>query len=353
MATNRNFCLLKLYEMLTKIKINKITAFDNIEVELSKGVNVFIGANGTGKTHLMKLLYASMLMADSSYALQKTMEQTLYGLFLPDSLGRLVRRSVGRGKGEFYVYRQDDDNDIVRTIRCELTSLNHSKIFNAKTWAKKQSYNVVYIPVKDMLANSVGFNSLYEKRELYFESIYPDIVRLALLPAVKGRATKEKTKLLDTIQNIIDGRVVKKNEKFYLVNAQGNLEFTLLAEGYRKLGLLYSLIQNESISPGSILFWDEPETNLNPKLTQQLIQIILELQRMGTQVFISTHDYVFLKELEMSKQTEDAVLYHSLYKQNDTIECQTVENLNEITYNAINDVFDSFVARTFELEWED
>lgn len=339
--------------MLTGVKVSNITAFDSIDIKLSNGVNVFIGTNGTGKTHLMKLLYASMLIADNSF--QKNIEQTLYGLFLPDNfnLGRLVRRSVGRGKGNFSVYRQDDDN-IDRSIRCELTSLGKIQTFNNKIWSRKQSYNVVYIPVKDMLAHSMGFNSLYEKRELYFESIYADIIRLALLPAIKGHATKERAKLLELIQKIIDGKVIKKNDKFYLKNAQGTLEFTLLAEGYRKLGLLYSLIQNDSISPGSILFWDEPESNLNPKLTKQLVQIILELQRMGTQFFISTHDYVFLKELELSKQNDkDAVLYHSLYKQNDqdTIECQSVKNLNQINHNAIDDVFDSFVARTFE--WED
>ena len=55
-----------------------------------------------------------------------------------------------------------------------------------------------------MLANSPGFKSLYEKRELYFESIYADIVDLALLPPLKGYASKEKTILLELIQQIID-----------------------------------------------------------------------------------------------------------------------------------------------------
>ena len=44
------------------------------------------------------------------------------------------------------------------------------------------------------------------------------------------------------------------------------IEFTLLAEGLRKLGLLWLLIRNGSLKPGAVLFWDEPETNLNPKL---------------------------------------------------------------------------------------
>jgi hypothetical protein len=51
-----------------------------------------------------------------------------------------------------------------------------------------------------------------------------------------------------------------------LSNKQG--EFILLAEGFRKLGLLWLLLQNGTLLNGSVLFWDEPETNLNPKTMQ-------------------------------------------------------------------------------------
>ena len=40
--------------MLTKIHLENFTAFKNLDVEFSPGINVFIGANGTGKTHIMK-----------------------------------------------------------------------------------------------------------------------------------------------------------------------------------------------------------------------------------------------------------------------------------------------------------
>ena len=39
---------------LTKVKLQRFTAFDDLEVEFSPGINALIGANGTGKTHLMK-----------------------------------------------------------------------------------------------------------------------------------------------------------------------------------------------------------------------------------------------------------------------------------------------------------
>ncbi len=337
--------------MLKEIKLERFTAFDNLAVTLSAGINVLIGANGTGKTHLLKLLYGAMQQADSR--VEKNMDQTLLGLFMPDSLSRLVKRSAGRGKGSFVVFRNDGDG-VERSLRYELTSLGRSQTVNSRVWSRDRRYNVVYIPVKDMLANSPGFKSLYEKRELFFESIYADIISLALLPPTKGHPSKEKSTLLDRIQRVIDGKVEKKDEKFYLRNSHGKLEFPLLAEGYRKLGLLYSLIQNESISSDSILFWDEPEANLNPKLAKEVVKILLELQRMGTQVFIATHDYVLLKEFELGTDPKrDKVAYHALFIENESVNCQTASTLGEINHNVINDTFDDLLMRSIGDDWED
>ena len=44
---------------LTRIRLERFTAFEHIELALSPGVNVLIGANGTGKTHLLKVAYAA------------------------------------------------------------------------------------------------------------------------------------------------------------------------------------------------------------------------------------------------------------------------------------------------------
>ena len=44
---------------LTKVKFENFTAFEDLEVEFSPGINALIGANGTGKTHLMKACYAA------------------------------------------------------------------------------------------------------------------------------------------------------------------------------------------------------------------------------------------------------------------------------------------------------
>ena len=41
--------------MIEKIEIKNFTAFDELKIDFVPGVNLFIGENGTGKTHILKL----------------------------------------------------------------------------------------------------------------------------------------------------------------------------------------------------------------------------------------------------------------------------------------------------------
>ena len=159
---------------------------------------------------------------------------------------------------------------------------------------------------------------------------------------------RERKRLMTILRKAIDGRVTVKNDEFFLSNRQGNLEFTLLAEGVRKLALLWLLIQNGTLRKGSVMFWDEPETNLNPKMLGTVMNILVELQRSGVQVFLATHDYVVLKELDLRTKEEDEVLYHALYRDDDQIACNTTNDYLNIHPNAIADTFDDLYDREIE-----
>ena len=41
---------------INKIQIKNFTVFKDISIDLVSGVNIFMGENGTGKTHLLKIL---------------------------------------------------------------------------------------------------------------------------------------------------------------------------------------------------------------------------------------------------------------------------------------------------------
>ena len=41
---------------IKKIQLENFTVFEKLSVDFTTGINVFIGENGMGKTHVMKLL---------------------------------------------------------------------------------------------------------------------------------------------------------------------------------------------------------------------------------------------------------------------------------------------------------
>ena len=202
-----------------------------------------------------------------------------------------------------------------------------------------------------MLANAPGFRSLYAQREIHFEEVYDDILQLAYLPPPRGPIAAVDRQLFPDLEQALDGKVTRKDEEFYLRGKRGRqIEFTLLAEGLRKLGLLWLLIRNGSLSPGSVLFWDEPETNLNPKLFRVVIDVLLQLQRRGVQIFLATDDYVILRELDLQRRDCDRIAFHSLHRPqgSEAVACRTTDAFLDIDPNAIGETFDDLYDREIE-----
>ena len=129
------------------------------------------------------------------------------------------------------------------------------------------------------------------------------------------------------ISNAIDGDVILENDSFYIVKQDGRkVEFSLEAEGLRKLGLIWKLIRNGLLEKDTVLLWDEPEANLNPELYPLVVDILLELQKNGVQMFLATHSYNFAKYLEIKREKKEDVLFHNLYKASS----EMPEELNEL-----------------------
>lgn len=341
--------------MITGIKYKSFTAFKELSVEFSPGINIFIGTNGTGKTHILKTVYSACDITRSG----KDFAEKILKVFMPsgNKLGRLVTRQKVSARGSVDVYRSESNlwgaGKLRLSFSSHTTTMKSATITGAKKWCDSPIESV-FIPVKEMLSNAPGFRSLYNTREVHFEEVYADIIDRALLPLKRGAADQDRKKILSLLQKIMDGKVTVKEEEFFLRNKQGNLEFSLLAEGIRKLGLLWVLIQNGSLLNGTVLCWDEPEANLNPKLLRNIVEILLSLQRMGVQIFIATHDYILLKEFDLQKQKNDKVRFHSLYRNrvNKEIEIDHTDDYLQIHPNAIQDTFidlyDRDVARDLE-----
>lgn len=324
---------------LVNVTLKNFTAFAKLDQQLSPGVNVIIGANGTGKTHLLKVLYTATSTTNGEDK-EKGFARKLLGVFHPyeGRMTRLIRRQQGLPAAEIEVSR-DDGATLKAVIDNQKADVKDVRVRGESKW-QVAGLESAYIPVKEMLAHAPGFLATASKREIAFEDVYTDIIKKAFLPKLKGAVGTNRQKLLTTLQKAIEGKVVSKGEYFFLKNSQGELEFTLLAEGMRKLALVWLLIQNGTLLAGSVLFWDEPEANLNPSLMGEVVEIILELQRMGVQVLLTTHNYVLLKEFDLRLKQGDQVRYISLYRdQQRAVVANSSDSYLGIDPNAITATF--------------
>lgn len=331
--------------VLRSASLQNFTAFKDLSLSFKDGVNVFIGTNGTGKTHLLKLLYAACSITDGADA-ERTFGQKILGVFHPfeGRPGRLAYRGSGSVTATVQVSREKR-----KTLTASFS--NHTKdadsiaVQGEDAW-KREATSCAFIPVKEMLAHAPGFLSTLARRELAFEEVYKDIISRAYLPKLKGPTGDKRRAVLAALQSAIEGKVSTKGEYFFLKGKQGDLEFTLLSEGMRKLALIWLLTQNGVLTNGSVLFWDEPEANLNPSRMGEVVDVILELQRIGVQIFVATHNYVLLKEFELRKQKGDSLSFTALFRDKaGIVKSDTAHSFEQLSENRITETYDSIYDR--------
>ena len=125
----------------------------------------------------------------------------------------------------------------------------------------------------------------------------------------------------------------------------------MVAEGIRKMALLWQLVKNGTLEKGSILFWDEPESNINPSYISIIVELLLELQRKGVQVFVSTHDYMIASYFEVRKTKNDSIAFHSLSHASKSGELiyEKKEKFADLKNNSIVSAFDKLLDEIYDL----
>lgn len=130
-----------------------------------------------------------------------------------------------------------------------------------------------FIPAIDMMAHTRRFLSIYDNYEIAFDQTHRDIVALLLSP--KSRAASDGNAAQATLSPLLGGEVVEESEQFYLKTANGRQPMQLVAEGVRKVATLWQLLKNGFLRPGDMFYWDEPEASINPKLVDEIVDVLL------------------------------------------------------------------------------
>jgi len=343
--------------MITHLELTNFTAFTDLKIDFSPKINVIIGENNTGKTHLLKVAYflsgaAPLLknnpsIVDQEFASILTLR--LLRLFLPLN-GKLdeIRHRNGNGKAALEAHFAHDQQIAVSfNSGCESLRV---KINDKNNWAQYQS-KPVFFPNKEILSFMGGFNSSYP---VFFEQTYQDIRLLLELP----ENLHEKSKwAIEELKAICGGRFIfYGGGKVTFRTEDSEYSANSIAEGICKLGMLYRLLETGAIQPGvnGLLLWDQPESNMNVKLMKSLVTILLELSRNGQQVILATNDYVLLKWFDLlnDKSKRDHILFHTLYRddQSGTIKLNSADNYIGISPNPIADTFNDLTKELANLK---
>jgi len=332
------------------IQIDAFTVFEKLAIEFSSGINVFIGENGTGKTHLLKLLYAAHVIRSNNPASASEVFgedfETIFTITHKDDSLDISYRAMGKGlqkkarKGSEELIKFINENDItpddIGIVMDENTKIDIGEDDPPLIVVSDNLSSAIFIPAKDMLTHG-RLEKDYREYDLPFDTTLIDILDKAGTSALRNLGS-EMAEVLTKISAIIGGNVVYRGDRYY-IQKQNNIlvGFDMEAEGFKKLGLIYRLIETGHIRKGSVLLWDEPEANINPKLIPDLVDIILTLEQAGVQMFFATHDYFFAKFLEVRKKKDINVMYFALYKgENDKkVQCESNHDFELLENNSI------------------
>lgn len=324
--------------MLSKLHLKQFTVFKDVEFNFSPGLNVIVGDNGTGKTHVLKLGYlfccawpdltAKRLRVNTQHA-EVYLDERLTGLFRVSSLDALVRQGhqseaqlIAQVSGhiptlQFHMAHEAApsspglpeampwDIQIQRSQEASAATLKANVVPDAaavNAFLPRQ----VFVPSKEMVSLFKGLIGLFEKyREFPLDETYLDLaVNMSVLEPREVPALLPD--VMQQIQQVLGGHLKLDNGDLVFERSDGSrLETSLMAEGHRKLALLIYLLRYGVVERGSTLFWDEPEANLNPAAIKLLAQALFTLAGLGVQVILATHSLFLLREFEILTLSAD------------------------------------------------
>ena len=364
--------------MISRLHLKNFIAFADLCINFSPGINIVIGENGTGKTQLLKAILALSGPAAHGEQAGEQLARKLCRLYHPlsNQVGEL-RRTGARGEAQLSATFASGQ-EIAAQFSGSATGAKVSANTNG------EAAPAIFIPTKEVLSLVRGLTAEQPHLptiERIFDDGYLDLAHQLVKEGANDLNAKVQldprfASIVPRLTNLIGGQYLLENGRFvfepgryvekdaatrskaqhaqmyqdstewkFVPGSKQRLSSGMTAEGFRKIGVLQRLLGNGSLNPGASgpLLWDEPESNLNPKLMKDLVQVLLELARNGQQVILATHDYVLLKwfDLLMDRGKSDHVVFHRLYREegHQAIRSESHSDYSIVGRSAISNTF--------------
>jgi AAA15 family ATPase/GTPase len=354
--------------MINNIYLKDFGLLEDFRFEKAANFNVIIGENDTGKTSLLKILYATSkawqefsLRSQSNgdkASFKKIISEKLHSTFQPQQKGLsalVTRRKEAKMYAEFNFFEGEKLN---QSIHFSLTKDSEKEVVENKELVRPlelaDDFNALFIPAKEVLtaANAISATR-YRLFMDGFDDTYIDLINSLRIKTSKGKVASKLSEVSSKIEHLFGGEITQFNDEFIFKKNKSEFSMSFTAEGVKKLGILTTLIRNRELTKGTILFLDEPEAVLHPSAIRELVNILYLLSQSGIQLFISTHSFFVIKQLEIiARREQSTIKCCSLLRKEGKIVPVFSDLKNGMPSNPIIDValqiFDDEIALNFK-----
>lgn len=301
--------------MIRQLTVSGFTTFlDEVKLDFVPGINVIVGGNDSGKSHLMRLCYALCRWGGRSlrrdfpelWAEEERLRRHLLRAFGARQLSSLVSRRAVHGSAQvsaslYGVKAPAGCSDLSFSFQRGENDIGLSISTMPDRFLQERA---LFIPLREVLTLYPCYVQVGKR--------YPDLLDgptwdlcQALEEEETGKDCIESEPGLRRVQRLtevlLQGKLAREcGGRFILRRGQAGeetIELGMMAEGYKRPGTLNLLVSNGSLRSGDTLFWDEPELNLNTAHLPLLCGLLLGLSEAGVQVILSTHSLFLLREL--------------------------------------------------------
>ncbi len=289
--------------MFEYLLLEDLGILTRLEWQEHQKINIIIGENDTGKTYILKLLYCIAKSVEEYTKRSKSdnkswkelLSEKMFWVYQPNKrkLGEIVRKGGNRLNVEAKIKVDEYNFSFGKDTKDTITKCTDVAY-------KQLDLNALYFPTKEILTAFDAIATINEQLRIFgFDQTYQDLIQALRIPTSGKKLDEPLESVLASLQTLFQGELAVERKKFIFKRGREKYDMSQVAEGIKKISILTTLIRNRTLKKGTILFIDEPETNLHPRAIIVLCEMLFELSQVGVQIYMATHSYFVLKQFEI------------------------------------------------------
>ena len=231
-------------------------------------------------------------------------------------------------KSIFLDYNQISNRFSIKTQNLSMTFIDGFMKFDFNNIISVSTKTVIFVETPLILEFKKFMKREKGKSPYHIESL------LNILDTDYSFTDEEQDKFIKDFtqksKEIIKGDIESSGDSFiFNKKDEKNYDIVNASSGTKSIGLLQYLVTNKALKKGSVLYWEEPEVHLHPEWQLRMIELFVELMNAGVKIVFSTHSpYMcdYLNAISQKQGFDDRVSFNLFEETDGVVKNNILEN---------------------------